>query len=174
MTVEFAVEDVEAELQPEATEPEVSGPAAVVVASWTPEEAVALCLALFNVGVLVWGPEWAAHPAEFRASGATLPPVLDRWLPKGAGAGLVSIGLGLAVVAGEMAGAGVRRWPLIRRGPRPLWATTPQATPDQVQQEPEQEDQPDTGGNFHFGRDSLRVLSQTPPAAAPDGLGNGL
>jgi hypothetical protein len=82
---------------------------------------------VFNVGVLLYGPGWTAHPAEFQASGTLLAPTLDRYLPKAAGGGLATMGLGLVSVAGEMAAATARRWPLIKAGPQPIWIPRQQA-----------------------------------------------
>jgi hypothetical protein len=94
---------------------------------WTAQEAAAMISAVYNVGVLVWGPEWASHPLEFRASGTMLAPQLDMWMPKSAGGNYATLGIGLLAVAGELAGATARRWPLLKRGPQPLW--TPREMP---------------------------------------------
>jgi len=102
----------------------------VLVDLWTPQEAAALLSAVFNVGVLFYGERWAAQPAEFQASGLLLAPTLDRYLPKAAGGGLATMGLGLVSVAGEMAAATARRWPLIKAGPRPVWI--PRQQPEQA------------------------------------------
>lgn len=110
----------------ESTTPQAPPDGLAVVAGWTPEEASALFSAVFNVGVLIYGPEWASHPAEFRASGAMSVGMLDKYVPKVAG-GPVTTGLGLLAVAGELVGAGVRRRAIIKRGPKPIWQPQPKA-----------------------------------------------
>lgn len=116
-------DDPQADVPP----PDAPSAAPAPVDLWTAGEASALISAVFNVGVLVYGRDWAAHPAEFAASGTLLAPQLDRWLPKSAGGGLAAMGLGLISVAGELAAATVRRWPLIQRGPEPIWVQRPPA-----------------------------------------------
>lgn len=142
---------------------EVSGPqAALVVSNWTPEEAAAMLSALFNIGVMVYGPEWVSHPAEFRASGTMAAPLLDRYVPKQAG-GIVTTGAGLFAVSGEMAGAMARRYPIIKRGPRPVWAA----------KKPKQE-APFAGAESEGGRaGDVPPPTDPPPSHGSNGGGSG-
>lgn len=103
---------------------------------WTPEEATQLICAIWNFGMLVWGPEWAAHPAETAGWNISMAQLLDQFLPKGTG-GFVQLGAGLIMVGNGIAMMGVRRIPLIQRGPRPMWVRKPAAdAAEQVAQQP--------------------------------------
>lgn len=151
-------------------------PQPVVVDLWTPQEAAALCSAVFNVGVLLYGEKWAAHPAEFQASGTLLAPTLDRWLPKGSGGGLATMGLGLVSVAGELAAAGARRWPLIKAGPRPIWLPHDQATDvappaAAARQDTEPTPAPASTGSYKMPADLVDVVERGSQASALAGLG---
>lgn len=167
--------------EPETPEQELSGPAALVVMQWTPEEASALLSALFNIGVLVYGTDWAAHPMEFRASGIMAAPLLDRFVPKAVG-GPVQTGVGLIAVAGELAGATARRWPIIKRGPRPVWQARPgqaQAAPEAAQPAPPPAAEPAAAtsaangrgaGGYHFDKETLKVIPR-PADQSMGGMG---
>jgi hypothetical protein len=120
------------------TEPETPEPAeaeaevaqaAFVAIGWTPEEATQLICALWNFGMLVWGPEWAAHPQETAGWNLQAAQLLDHVLPKGTG-GYVELGAGLIMVGNGLAMMAVRRVPIIQRGPRPMWVRAPAPPPE--------------------------------------------
>lgn len=155
---------------------DVAAPQPVVVDLWTPQEAAALCSAVFNVGVLIYGPGWTAHPAEFQASGTLLAPTLDRYMPKGGGGGLATMGLGLISVAGELSAATVRRWPMIKAGPQPIWIpkeeTGPQQpTPAPAAEQPATPAPPSSSGTYKMPADLVAVVEQGAQASALAGLG---
>ena len=54
-------------------------------ALWTPEEAGQLVCAIFNLGILVYGAEWAAKPQETAGWNISLAQLLDVYMPRGAG-----------------------------------------------------------------------------------------
>jgi hypothetical protein len=94
--------------------------ASVVALGWTPEEATALVCALWNLGILLYGPEWAADPRETIGWNITVAQLLDIYVPKGVG-GMVQLGTGILMIGNGLMMMAARRAPLIRRGPRPLW-----------------------------------------------------
>jgi hypothetical protein len=100
--------------------PEEAVGAVAVAMGWTPEEASQLICAIWNMGILLYGPEWAAHPNETAGWDISAAQLLDEFLPKGTG-GFVQLGAGLMMVGNGLAMMAVRRVPIIRRGPRPLW-----------------------------------------------------
>lgn len=152
----------------DAPPPDDAGAAAVPVPDlWSPEEAAALFSAVFNVGVLIYGREWAADPAEFRASGTLLAPHLDQWMPKSAGGGYAQLGVGLLACAGELAGATARRWPIIKRGPRPVWVPPSRAKGAAEPGAPAQAEPgapaPDGGTTtYRLPKDLVRVVTPRP------------
>jgi hypothetical protein len=103
-----------------AQQPETPDVPPAVAASWTPEEATQLICAIWNFGMLIYGPEWAAHPAETAGWNISAAQLLDQFLPKGTG-GFVELGAGLIMVGNGLAMMGVRRVPIIQRGPKPMW-----------------------------------------------------
>lgn len=117
-----AVEPGDGEAQPDELEQLTAG----AVLNWTPEEAGQFFCSLFNIGMLLYGPEWAAHPQETAGWNIYLAQLLDQVLPKGMG-GAAELGVGLIMVGNGLAMMALRRWPLIQRGPRPMWAKPPQA-----------------------------------------------
>jgi hypothetical protein len=155
---------------------DVAGPQPVLVDLWTPQETSALLSAVFNVGVLFYGERWAAHPAEFQASGTLLAPTLDRYLPKAAGGGLATMGLGLVSVAGEMAAATARRWHLIKAGPKPVWIPrqqqqpTPADRPAAAAAEPKPAPESSTS-SYKMPPDLVQVVERAAQASALVGMG---
>jgi hypothetical protein len=102
--------------QPES--PEV---APVIAIGWTPEEAGQLIASLWNFGMIIYGPDWATQPWETAGWDIAAAQLLDQYIPKGTG-GLVQLGAGLIMVGNGLAMMGVRRIPIIQRGPRPMFA----------------------------------------------------
>ena len=151
----------------EAPTPEDAQAEAVQVPDlWKPEEAAALFSAVFNVGVLIYGKDWTSDPAEFRASGTLMAPYLDQWMPKSAGGGYATMGVGLLACAGELAGATARRWPILKRGPRPVWVPPRKAGdaaepgPAPAQSEP---GAPASGtAGYKLPKDLVRVVKPRP------------
>lgn len=97
------------------------------IMGWTPEEATQLICAIWNFGMLVYGPEWAADPRETLGWNFHAAQLLDHVLPKGTG-GYVELGTGLIMVGNGLAMMGVRRIDIIRSGPKPMWGAKPKAT----------------------------------------------
>jgi len=104
---------------PEDVDPEVAAGVSVIM-GWTPQEASQLICAMWNLGILIYGPEWAAHPSETSGWDISAAQLLDQFLPKGTG-GMVELGAGLFMVGNGLAMMAVNRIPIIKRGPRPLW-----------------------------------------------------
>ena len=133
--VEFHVDDhgaprLSGEDKEPAAVPGVEPPEQAILpgALWTPEEAGQLVCAVFNLGILVYGPEWAARPEETSGWNISLAQLLDVYMPRGSG-GYVELGAGLFMVGSGLAMMTVNRVPLIKRGPRPLWVKKPDAQP---------------------------------------------
>jgi len=107
----------EAQAEQQAQEAAV---ATVVAMGWTPEEATSLVCALWNLGILIYGPEWAADPRETLGWNITVAQLLDIYVPKGTG-GMVQLGAGILMIGNGLMMMAARRTDIIRRGPRPLW-----------------------------------------------------
>jgi hypothetical protein len=136
-----------------ATAVENIEPAPVIVVGWTPQEATQLICALWNFGMLVWGPEWAAHPAETEGWNISAAQLLDATIPKGTG-GFVELGAGLIMVGNGLAMMTARRVPIIQRGPRPMWARRPPADPDApTEAAPTPTPKPSGGGSYKMPAD---------------------
>ena len=151
----------------EAPTPEdAQGPVIQVPDLWSPDEAAALLSAVFNVGVLIYGREWASDPAEFRASGTLLAPHFDAWMPKSAGGGYATMGVGLLACAGELAGATARRWPILKRGPRPVWVPPSKAggasQPGPAPAQPEPGAPASGTAGYKLPRDLVHVVKPRP------------
>jgi hypothetical protein len=99
--------------------------ASAVALGWTPDEATALVCALWNLGILLYGPEWAADPRETYGWNITVAQLLDIYVPKGVG-GAVQLGAGMLMIGNGIMMMAARRAPIIRRGPRPLWVKQPE------------------------------------------------
>jgi hypothetical protein len=97
----------------------------VVALGWTPEEATALVCALWNLGILLYGPEWAADPRETYGWNITVAQLLDIYVPKGVG-GAVQLGAGMLMIGNGIVMMAARRTEIIRRGPRPIWVKQPE------------------------------------------------
>jgi hypothetical protein len=154
--------------QPDAQEAAV---AQVVAMGWTPDEATALVCALWNLGILLYGPEWAADPRETIGWNITVAQMLDIYVPKGVG-GAVQLGAGMLMIGNGIMMMAARRAPILRRGPRPLWQTQP--APDapvstgQPQGAPPPASKPaNTGGRYEMPKDLV------PPPRRDDSL-NGI
>ena len=111
---------------PEHAPPQEQEPPSPIELGWTPEEATALVCALWNLGILLYGPEWTADPRETVGWNTSLAQLLDLWVPKDTG-GYVQVGAGLLMIGNGVMMMAARRTEIIRRGPRPLWARKPQA-----------------------------------------------
>jgi len=112
-----------------AAAPETPEDAANTVATlmgWTPEEATQLICAIWNFGIILYGPEWAADPRETLGWNFHAAQLLDHVLPKGTG-GYVELGAGLIMVGNGLAMMGLRRRDIIAAGPKPIWVK-PKAT----------------------------------------------
>jgi hypothetical protein len=127
------------------------------VVQWTPEEAGHLAVAVFNFGILVWGPEWAAHPSETEGWNYHFARLLDMWLPKGAG-GYAETGAGILLVGNGFATMAARRAPLIKAGPKPLWSRPPQG-PRPPQPPPQKPSEP-----------AAAAPASSPPVASGDNV----
>jgi len=101
--------------------PDVTPP---IVTGWTPEEATSLVCALWNLGILFYGPEWAADPRETLGWNGAVAQLLDTYVPKDTG-GMVQTGAGLLMIGNGVVMMGARRYEIIRRGPRPMWVRKP-------------------------------------------------
>jgi hypothetical protein len=124
-TAEFDVDSHGAESA--HTEPTTEAPAAessdvtpAIVIGWTPEEATALVCALWNLGILIYGPEWTADPRETIGWNIAVAQLLDMYVPKDTG-GMVQTGAGLLMIGNGVMMMGARRFEIIKRGPRPIW-----------------------------------------------------
>lgn len=105
---------------------------------WSPEQAGQFVVGLWNIGCVLYGPEWAADPRETAGWDYYCAQLLDQVLPRGQG-GAVEMGVGLVMVGQGLMTMTMHRWPLIKRGPRPLWVRE-----NAPQQQPQQPPSPDT------------------------------
>lgn len=103
--------------------------------SWTPEEATALVCALWNLGIIIYGPEWAANPVETQGWNISVAQLLDIYVPKGVG-GAVQLGAGMLMIGNGVMMMAARRAPIIQRGPRPLWVKREPSGPQPAAQAP--------------------------------------
>lgn len=136
-----------------AETPESPDVAPVIAIGWTPEEAAQLIAALWNFGMIIYGPDWATQPWETSGWDISAAQLLDQYVPKEAG-GLVSLGAGLIMVGNGLAMMAVRRIPIIQRGPRPMFARKP--PPDVDAAAPPQQTAPSTparGDSYHMPAD---------------------
>jgi hypothetical protein len=158
-TAEFDVDSHGAEsLHPEPaaaaqTPDEPTDVAPVIVVGWTPEEATQLICALWNFGMIIYGPEWAAHPAETQGWNISAAQLLDQFLPKGVG-GFVELGAGLIMVGNGLAMMGLRRIPIIKAGPKPMWVRRPASDVEaEVAPAPPAAPSPNGGGKYRMPAD---------------------
>lgn len=98
---------------------------------WTPEQAGQFVCSLWNIGCLIYGPNWAADPRETAGWDAYCAQLLDQVLPRGMG-GAMELGVGLVMVGNGLAMMTMRRWQIIKAGPRPIWVR------EQAQPQPEE------------------------------------
>lgn len=115
------------EVAPQVQAPEIEAAAAAL--GWTPEQAAQFVCAIFNIGTVLYGPDWTAHPSEVAGWDYYCAQVLDQVLPRGQG-GAVEMGVGLVMIGNGLMMMGMRRWPLIKRGPRPIWVKEPLTEPE--------------------------------------------
>lgn len=157
VTAEFEVDEHGAESaadEPTAGAPESAAPTEVtppIALGWTPEEATALVCALWNLGVLFYGPEWTADPRETLGWNGAVAQLLDTYVPKDTG-GMVQTGAGLLMIGNGVVMMGARRYEIIRRGPRPMWVRKPAPDIDATPQAPPPPPTPapDASGNGHY------------------------
>jgi hypothetical protein len=109
--------------QAQAAQEQEAAVASVVAMGWTPEEATALVCAVWNLGILMYGPKWAADPRETLGWNASVAQLLDIYVPKGVG-GAVQIGAGLLMIGNGLMYMVMRRWEVIKH-PEPIWAKRP-------------------------------------------------
>jgi hypothetical protein len=143
----------------QAESPEV---APVIVIGWTPQEAGQLIASLWNFGMIIYGPDWATQPWETAGWDIAAAQLLDQYVPKGSG-GMVQLGAGLIMVGNGLAMMGVRRIPIIKRGPRPMFARRPAPDVDEVpqQQAAPPAPSPNGGGKYHMAPD-IAPASESP------------
>lgn len=156
-TAEFEVDSHGAE----SPHPESAGEApaveatdvAPVIVGWTPQEAAQLIAALWNFGMIIYGPDWATQPWETAGWDISAAQLLDQYVPKGAG-GFVQLVAGLIMVGNGLAMMGVRRIPIIQRGPRPMFARRPAAVDAEVTPAPAPPTStPNSSGKYHMPTD---------------------
>lgn len=150
------VESSEPDEPQAATEQQEAAFAQVVAMGWTPEEATALVCALWNLGTLLYGPEWAADPRETYGWNITVAQLLDVYVPKGVG-GMVQLGAGILMIGSGVMMMAARRAPLIQRGPRPLWVKRPEpdgaAAPSTRPSPSAPASRPASGGRYEMPKD---------------------
>lgn len=171
--------------------PEVSGPVAMpAMPGWTPQEAAQLAGSIITTGLLVGyiarhqrAPgfdEWqrlVVQAQELPGTGMFAAPWLDRYMPKSAGGGALSIGLGLLAVAGEVGGTVARRADLLQKQERPRVLQgglkdkpQPGPAPAEAPAPPPPPEAP-TSSTFRFSREQAAVLQQQRPGHGLEGLG---
>ena len=122
---------VEIEVDPHHAEASTGAPAeevtqapelelAVAPLGWTPEQAGQFICSLWNIGCIIYGPGWAADPRETAGWDTYCAQLLDQVLPRGMG-GAVELGVGLVMIGNGLAMMTMRRWPIIKAGPKPIW-----------------------------------------------------
>ncbi len=141
----------EDQVQGTAQEAAVQG---VIALGWTPEEATALVCALWNLGILIYGPEWAADPRETIGWNITVAQLLDIYVPKGVG-GTVQLGAGMLMIGNGIMMMAARRTEIIRRGPRPIWVKqpTPEAPVSTGQPPAAPTSKPASNGRYEMPKD---------------------
>lgn len=123
--VEFDVDDhrgarIDAGDQDQAQKPAEDAGAPLPVGGWQADEVGAWLSAWWNVACPLFGPKWAANPAEFSAITPGLCPHFDEWFPKGSGTGSSLIPLALAAL-GTGVTMVVRRSEVIKKHARKPW-----------------------------------------------------
>ena len=170
-------------LAAEGEEPPVPSdltPIAPVVAppGWTADEAAQMVASIFTTGALVayvarWStmpdaelwPYLAATKSEFPQLGAGLVPLLDRFMPKGTGAGLAAAGVGILAGVGEVGVAAARRVKVVVSiPPKGRENVQPSATPPSPAAPAAS-----GGGNYRMPPELVKVAQQS--SEAMPGLG---
>lgn len=122
---------VEIEVDPHHAETENASPAdgvttepelelSVLPVGWTPEQAGQFICSIWNIGCIIYGPNWAADPRETAGWDSYCAQLLDQVLPRGMG-GAVELGVGLVMIGNGLAMMTMRRWQIIKAGPKPIW-----------------------------------------------------
>jgi len=151
---------------------------------WTPEQAEAFLLGIWNIGCLFYGPAWAGTPEEFKTWEAAAANLLDSChIPPPGQGGVGGMTVALVQCAGGISLMVYRRGELIRQGP--VFGRPKAARPGQPVQHSRQaekiipRDQPirQEGGDGSTGKltaeDSKIIeLHATQRAAAEGGLGS--